>query len=332
MSNTSHRSGGHTIGIVAGVLSALIALILILNRQYIIDQVNIWQFHPSSAVEQLSTRSSMNNAGKFYFFASLPTLESTQAFNGKCDRKEESTAILGCYTAQRIYIYDVKDARLDGIREVTAAHEMLHAAYERMGDAERAKVDALLETEYAKLKNDKELADRMAFYDRTEPGQRDNELHSVIGTEIASISPELEDHYKKYFTDRKVVVELHAKYASVFTDLQNRSEELVSELKNLGDTIEKDTLTYNNDVNQLNRDIQSFNTRADSGSFNSQAQFELERSSLVVRADQLDTKRNQINDDVARYEILRKELTSVSSESEALNRSIDSSLAPAPSI
>ena len=332
MSDTNHRSSGHVVGIVAAVLSVLAALFLFINRQYVIDQVNVWQYKPTSDVMQLSERSGMNGQGQFYFYASSPSVESTQVFNDKCGRQEESTAILGCYTTQRIYIYDVKDAKLDGIREVTAAHEMLHAAYERMSDGERSKVNALLEAEYEKLKNDKDLSERMAFYARTEPGQRDNELHSVIGTEIASISPELETHYKKYFKDRQEVIALHDKYASVFLDLQRRSNELVSQLKSLGDSIEANTATYNADVGQLNRDIQSFNSRANNGGFTSQAQFNAERRDLEARTAELNNERQQINANVVQYNTLRQELASIASESEALNRSIDSSLAPAPSL
>jgi hypothetical protein len=332
MSGTNHRSSGHVLGIVAAVLSVVAALFLFTSRQYIVDQLNVWQYHPSSEVMQISDRSGMNTEGKFYFYASSPTIEGTQVFNDKCGRREESTAILGCYTTQRIYIYDVKDAKLDGIREVTAAHEMLHAAYERMSSAEQAKVNKLVEAEYEKLKNDKDLSERMAFYARTEPGQRDNELHSVIGTEVASISPELESHYKAYFTDRQKVIALHDKYASVFLDLQKRSKELVSELKTLGDSIEADTATYNAEVGKLNRDIQGFNNRANNGGFSSQAQFESERRNLEARTSQLNTTRQQINTNVARYNALRQELASIASESEALNRSIDSSLAPAPSL
>lgn len=332
MSNTNHRSRGHTLGLVAALISVSVAALLFFNRQYVIDQVNIWQYQPSSPVEQLVDRSGMNDQGKFYFYASTPTIESTQVFNDKCGHREESTAILGCYTSQKIYIYNVSDKRLDGIREVTAAHEMLHAAYERMSDRERQKVNALLETEYNKLKDDKNLSERMAFYAKTEPGQRDNELHSVIGTEVASISPELEAHYKKYFTDRQKVVALHTKYATVFSDLQARSEELISELNTLGDSIEKDTAAYNSAVNQLDKDIEGFNARANSGAFNSQAQFNSERNSLVDRVASLDSLRDKIDTNVAKYESLREELASIASTSEALNKSIDSSLAPAPSI
>ena len=332
MSNTNHRSRGHILGLVATIVSVSIAVFLFFNRQYVIDQVNVWQYQPSSPVTQLVDRSGMNSEGKFLFYASAPTIESTQVFNDKCGRTEQSTAILGCYVTQKIYIYNVTDERLDGIREVTASHEMLHAAYERMSDSERNKVDTLVEAEYNKLKNDKNLAERMAFYAKTEPGQRDNELHSVIGTEIASISPELEEHYKKYFSDRQEVVALHAKYAKVFSDLQARSDELVGQLKTLGTTIEDDTTLYNNEVNQLNSDIESFNARANSGGFSSEAQFNSERNRLTAKVSALDSLRNKINTNVATYESLREELASIASTSEALNKSIDSSLAPAPTL
>ena len=35
------------------------------------------------------------------------------------------------------YIYNVNDERLNGLKEVTAAHEMLHAAYERLPESDK---------------------------------------------------------------------------------------------------------------------------------------------------------------------------------------------------
>ncbi len=47
-------------------------------------------------------------------------------------------AILGCYnpSSRDIYIYNVTNSELDGVKEVTAAHEMLHAAWERLSESE----------------------------------------------------------------------------------------------------------------------------------------------------------------------------------------------------
>lgn len=323
---------GYVATLVVTLVALVVAVLLVVNRQHIIDQVSVWQYQPSSAIASLADRSGMSSTGRFYYYASHPVLESNQAFYNDCARKEQNVAILGCYDGRRIYLFNVTNPALDGIREVTAAHEMLHAAYERMSQPERDQVDGLLEAEYTKLKDNKDFADRVAFYARTEPGERDNELHSVIGTEVANISPALEAHYKQYFDNRSDVVALHDKYASVFSSLQTQSDQLSAQLKTLGDTIEKDSASYNTNVAQLNQDITAFNDRANNGGFASQAQFNSERSALTTRAQQLSDDRTVINNEVAHYNQLRDQLLQVASQSDALNRSIDSSLAPAPSV
>lgn len=328
----SNRGHSHVVSLAVIAVSALVALFLFVNRQQVIDQVTVWQYQPNSVVAQLASRSSMSGTGKFYFYASRPAVEDAKPFNQDCGRKEASTAILGCYNGQNIYIYNVTNTQLDGIKEVTAAHEMLHAAYARMGSDEKKAVDKLLEAEYDKLKANKDIAERFAFYARTEPGERDNELHSVIGTEIASISPALEEHYKKYFLDRSKVVILHDKYASVFAQLQARSDALSAQLTSLGNKIEQETKAYNAAVSTLNADIVEFNRKANGGGFSSKAEFDSERTSLVARAATLDATRDTINSEITRYNALRDELKSVASQSETLNQSIDSSLSPAPSL
>lgn len=328
------RSSGHShVGaFVIVLISVATAFFLYANRQYVVDQVAVWQYHPSDAIVQLATRADMSDTGKFYFYASHPAIEDAAAFNKNCGRKEENTAVLGCYTGQNIYVYNVTNTQLDGIKETTAAHEMLHAAYARMGASEKKTVDALLETEYNKLKNDKEFAERMAFYARTEPGERDNELHSVIGTEVASISPALEQHYKEYFADRRKVLALHDNYASVFAGLQARGDALSKQLTELRSAVSRQTTQYNADVSALNRDIADFNKRAASGGFASKSDFDSERAQLVGRAAQLDATRSQINSEIVQYNALREELKKVASQSDTLNQSIDSSLDPVPSV
>lgn len=323
---------GFTPSLIVLVVSIVAAGLLFFNRQLVVDQLNVWQYQPSETVASLAKRATMNSHGEFYFYTSQPTIETADTFNEKCTKKEESTAILGCYNGRNIYIYDVSDPRLDGIREVTAAHEMLHAAYDRLSSDEKTKVNALLEVEYEKLKNNAEFTERMAFYARTEPGERLNELHSIVGTEVASISPELEAYYRKYFDNRPALVALHDKYASVFLALQKRSDEISKQLEDLATNIDSQSAAYNRAIGQLNNDIAAFNGKSESGGFSSQAQFQAERSSLLARARQLEQNRSGINSLITQYNQLRDELESIASQSEALNRSINSSLAPAPSL
>ncbi|MET0980346.1 MAG: hypothetical protein ABWX90_03760, partial [Candidatus Saccharimonadales bacterium] len=316
MSDTKQfKSGGYIASVLVMLVSVAITGLLLVNRQYILDSVSVWQYTPTAEISAFVERTSMSDTGEFLFYASQPSLEGTQAFNNKCSRHEESTAILGCYDSRHIYIYDVPNPKLDGIREVTAAHEMLHAAYLRLGAAEQKTVDRLLEAEYAKLSNKAEFADRMAFYARTEPGERDNELHSIIATEVSSIDPELEAHYKKYFDDRSKVVALHAKYASVFASLQARGDELSAQLTAIATSIDQRTSVYNSNVEALNADIAAFNKRAASGGFGTQAQFNAERSGLIAEVSALEGLRASIDDDRNQYEALREELTSIASES-----------------
>jgi hypothetical protein len=313
-------------------LFGVAAFLIVINKQYIIDQITVWQYKPTSEITGLVDRAGMGSYGKFLYLASQPSLEATQNFNNMCDRVENITSILGCYKNYQIYIYDVTDKQLDGIREVTAAHETLHAAYVRMSESEQKEVDILLEAEYKKLETNKDFSERMAFYARTEPGQRDNELHSVIGTEVAVISPALEAHYEKYFSNRQKVVELDVEYSSVFQKLEDRSKELVGQLNALASSISDRSTQYNSDAQTLYSDIISFNNRANNWGFSSQAQFAFERSILSARVTELDATRISINEDITSYDSILLEYNSIASQSKKLYNSINSTLAPAPSV
>ena len=306
-------------------------MLIIVNRQRVVDQITVWQFHSTGEIDALVDRAGMNDNGKFYYLASQPKLDATSDFNNECNRIENVTAILGCYSDSRIYIYDVTDKQLDGVREITATHETLHAVYVRLSADEQSKVNILLEAEYKKLENNKDYTNRIAFYARTEPGERDNELHSVIGTEIANISPALETYYSKYFSDRQKVVALDIKYNSVFQKLETRANELAGQLNTLASSISNDSTRYNADAQVLNDDIVAFNNRAENGQFSSQAQFASERSVLSDRVVELDAMRTSINNNITNYNSILIEYNSIASESKKLYNSINSTLAPAPS-
>lgn len=274
----------------------------------------------------------MNDSGKFALYATRPSLESTQKFNTYCNRQEEGTAILGCYTGDRIYVYDIKDKQFDGIQEVTASHEMLHAIYQRMPDTERAKINDLVEKEYQKLSKDPKFAERMAFYARTEPGERDNELHSIIGTEVTNISPELEQHYAKYFKNRSQVLTLFQGYNQLFLSADKQTKALSAQLDDLAKKINVDMSAYNVSIKSLNVDIEDFNRRAESGTFTSRSTFNKERDALEQRVSALNTTRESIDANATKYESMRKEYNDTVTASNNLYKSIDSTLAPAPSV
>ena len=303
-----------------------------LDRQYIFDKITVYQFKPSSDVTKLIERTGVNDYGKFLYLASQPVIESTQNFNLACANNENISSILGCYNNGRIYIYDVTDTQLDGVREVTAVHEVMHAAYNRLNIIEKSKIDSLLEDEYRKLEGNKELVDRMSFYEKIEPGQRHNELHSVIGTEVADISPELERYYDKYFSNRQDTVTLNQNYISVFKKLDDRRIELEGVLSILGPEINSKKVQYETDVRSINEAVLGFNTRANNGDFLSVGQFNDERDTLSNQITSLQSIRDAISQDIANYNELYKEYDSSIYQLKKLYDSIDSTLAPSPSI
>lgn len=314
------------------VIVLAIAAGIFYYRQAIVDQVNVWAYRPSGEVQALAARASLSEKGTYYYYASRPELQQRDSFNNSCGSAVgEKTAVLGCYVMQRIFLFDIDDKQLDGIKEVTAAHEMLHAAYDRLSTRDRARIDDLLQIEAQKI-TDPAFVDLVAEYEKTEPGERFNELHSLIGTQVGSISPELEAYYKTYFKDRAQVVALYKKYESVFADLKSQQEKLANELEQLSEQISTEVTQYNRDIAQLNSDVETFNTRAQNGGFSSQAAFNAERNRLVARQNALAATRDGLNVTISTFNTKREQLAAINSQAEALNRSINSSLDPLPTI
>lgn len=318
--------------LVTSLVFVAIAVFVWTNQQLVIDAVKYWQYSPTGEMTALSNKLSFTDKGHFVFYATQPQIDGSSAFNAKCSQQEQNAAILGCYVGDRIYLYDVTDARLNGIKEVTAAHEMLHAVYQRMSASEETEINKLVEAEYTKLKDNKDLADRMAFYDRTEPGERDNELHSIIGTEVASVSSELESHYAKYLANRAAIVGYYETYHQAFATLEAQKDNLSTELDLLSKQIDEASADYNVAAKQVQKDIESFNNRADSGGFSSQSAFNAERATLVGRVNALVKQRDAINDLIARYNNLRDQYNETITQSNELYKSIDSKLAPTPQV
>ncbi|MCA9337649.1 hypothetical protein KC951_02995 [Candidatus Saccharibacteria bacterium] len=204
--------------ITSVALTALIAGVLIFGwwqRQAAYDWWRLRGYQPSPEIAQIAANTTMTDLGKRLFYVAHPSLSDQATFNQNCNISEFSI-ILGCYiSGGNIYVYDVSDERLAGIHEVTAAHEMLHVAYERLSDAERERVDTLLIDAYNNLK-DERIKTTIAQYEAADPSSVPNELHSILGTEVRNLSPELEEYYKQYFDDRSVVVAYSEHYEHEF--------------------------------------------------------------------------------------------------------------------
>lgn len=304
-----------------------LAVLILLFRQEIIDKYHVLNYSPSAEMRTVVERSGFSEPGQYMFFASRPLLQDRSTFNDSCRSvATEQSAILGCYASQRIYLFDIDDQRLDGVKEVTAAHEMLHAVYDRMSFEEKQDVHVLLEAQAQSLGADQARIDELLLqYEETEPGQRLNELHSILGSEVANLSPALEKYYATYFDDRSILVARAQKYQSVFAELQQEQQTLVTELNGLADRIDAESAAYRRNLQVLEADIATFNRRAGSGSM-ARDVYDRERAILVERQQSLREEYVSIQQTISTYEAKRLQLAAINSESAALNRSINSSM------
>lgn len=320
------RHGVAFVGIIA------LALMIVLYGQRAIDFVQASQYIPSSQLSSITGQIDLSSYGKQLLYASDPMIENQAAFNQDCQSTERAVAILGCYTHRKIYLFDITNSELSGAMEVTAAHEMLHAAYNRLFPWQRQAVDRMIEAEYQKIKDKSDLSVTLAYYAKTEPGQRDNELHSILGTEVANLSPDLESYYSQYFTDRQQVVSLNAKYSSVLASVQSQVKLLSAQINTLGPQLRTDLDTYQIASNILTADMDTYNQKVKDKNFASSPEYTTERNQLLARIAELNAQRISLNERVASYNKIVDKLNSLSTRADQLNSSLNGVTTPAQSL
>lgn len=309
--------------VLAGLLVALGWVVL--NQQPLLDRWVVSRYQASPAIAELADNSGMSDKGRFYFYLADPVLESPEKFNSDCQRLEQGNPVLGCYRPDinQIFIYDVKNPELDGSKEVTSAHEMLHVAYSRLSKTEKNDLEVLLEQAYSKNKTP-ELEQRMDYYNTYQPGSRSNELHSILGTEFVDLGDELEKYYGQYFVNRQAVVDNHNKYSQKFKNITNELDSLSQELASLKIEIDNLSSRYTSEVTRFNQLANAFNQKANSGEFSSRQEFNSERGSLMVEQQALEQLRQELMDKIGVYNQKADRMNELGWHLDKLNNSLDS--------
>ncbi|MGH7195948.1 MAG: hypothetical protein ACREGA_04185 [Candidatus Saccharimonadales bacterium] len=177
-------------------------------------------------IKSLAVQAGLSRTGKLILFKTHPRLVSTGQLASDCGVKQGKKFIeQGCFVAgssgrEQIYLRQMP-ASLHGVEIVTAAHEMLHAAYAKLNSSTKNSVNQQVLGEYKTLEN-KDLNARLADYAVSEPGQRGNELHSILGTEFAPLPQKLTNYYHQYFTNRGKVVAANKQITQKFASLKTK--------------------------------------------------------------------------------------------------------------
>lgn len=278
-------------------------------------------YHPSSEMSEIRDKLQLTGTGARIFNASLPELMEKAEFNYNCREIENESAILGCYTNDKIYIYNIVDEELPGIRELTSAHELLHAVYRRMSESERGKWNDILTKVYED--NQKILGEEIEIYDENE---RMEELYVRAGTEVKNLPEELERHYAEIFENQDGIVDFYESYIAVFRKIEQKMDELLEKAKNLEADINSKTADYEKRAEKLNADVAKFNECAGTmNCFASSAAFYNERAGLVAEQNALTALYDEINEMISKYNTLVTEYNENVLHGQILNMTINSS-------
>jgi hypothetical protein len=195
------------------LLLVLIGLAIVWwQRNWLYDRIRLYGYTPPTVIAQLADDATMTDKARHLYYINRPELKPRTVFSDFCPVGTEQTVVLGCYKGgQRgIYLLDVTNAELAGIKQVTAAHEMLHAAYQRLSTGERDRIDGLLWDYYNNQLTSETLKQTIDEYKKTEPGELANEMHSIFATQVANLPPALNTYYQQYFTDGSKVIAFYA--------------------------------------------------------------------------------------------------------------------------
>ena len=225
-------------------------------------------------LQDLMTTSTMTDRARRTFMAASPAVEDATTFARNCGLDnvpdvagQARTHTQGCYVAGRIHLLQPDRAEAHDLLYVVAAHELLHAVYASLLPADRSRID--MEVEAARAGNTR-LEERLRPYGATPT--LDNELHSILGSEFADLSPILETHYAQFFSNRSALVAARQRTLGAREDemrqLKAGIDDLDGRINALRDTQEAlraagDIRIYNANVPVINGLIGRYNTMVD---------------------------------------------------------------------
>lgn len=269
------------------------------------------RYRPTPDVAAAAARTNMTGLGRTYFYGSTPVIETGASFQSHCPSPEASTLqVLGCYHEQSIYVLAVTKPELASVVDVTAAHEMLHAVYDGMDSTERAAIDPQLSAFYD-ASTDAHLHSIVARYEARTPANRSNELHSLIPTQVTTLTPQLDAYYAQYFRDRTPTTAAYTAYISVFDGLISRYRDLDAQLDDLAARI----TSLRDQSNAAGGEAQRLGSQIDSlraqGRFGESNTLVPAHNDAVRRAQSLSSQANGL---IGQYNALVAEINGVAAE------------------
>ncbi len=293
------KKSSRIINILRG---ALIAILILECFSYFggFDYIKAATYQPTSEIEGLINNLGLTDRGERILKATYPSLESSEVFNEKCDSNDYEIYVLGCYQTgeDNIHLYNITDEELNGVVESTAAHELLHAVYNRLPFWEKNGLNDNLKKYYESLDNDNEIKKAMSLYE-----ERDfyDELHSRFGTEVKDLPYELEKHYEAIFKDQDKIVDYYEKYSGTFKKYEEETKKLGEKIEVLKSEIDAETNRLVTVADNLNAKITNYNERVAAKNYSSYESVMKEYNDLRTEVTKVNNDYDNLNNKIKDY-------------------------------
>lgn len=209
---------------------------------------------PTAEVVALADAAHLSDEGRTIFYGARPEILDATAFAGRCADAGglEGGHTVGCYHpgAETIVVYRPADPRIGAQAVTTAAHETLHAAWERLTPAEQDAVTPLLEAGLATIPADDEIYTQITGSVGAHPENRPTELFAYLGTQIGALDPQVEQVYARFVADRAALV-------AVYTGLSALLDEMAGTITTASQALVDAESRNGQDRAQLTADIAS---------------------------------------------------------------------------
>ncbi|MYB39758.1 hypothetical protein F4X86_00490 [Candidatus Saccharibacteria bacterium] len=174
--------------------------------------------HIPQNVKDLANRLELSDAGKEMLYDNNPRIFDDDSDPGYgCRSSSADVVVYGCWQTGSIAILRTPSL------ETTAAHELLHAAYYDLYIHHQSdEIDRLLDN--FKRDNPEVVAEFLEIYEghyqyedeEARQWAERSEIHSFVGSQIAEIPQALEEHYSRYFNNRRRVVDFYETWLDSF--------------------------------------------------------------------------------------------------------------------
>ncbi len=224
------------------------------------DYLTIKNANP--AMIQLAQQAGMSRRGELLFLRTNPQLVSDSQMASVCSSNtaaNNNNGFIeeGCYDSitNRIYIRQVP-SDLYNLEVSTAAYEMLHPVYIAINQSNQSSnLNQAIEDNY-QANNDSFLNSQVANFAKTEPGARDLELFSLLGTGYSNLTKNLANYYKPYFNNIQDTITANNQVNQLFqndlSQLTQLSNTLSTDNNNINSIYNDANTAYNNSVSWAN--------------------------------------------------------------------------------